>query len=601
MATCSICFEHFQSEDTHRVVALPCGHCFGERCIRKWLKMYKACPTCKSKCTQKKILVLYTASISVKDNSVAARLEKEIADLKRCKAKLEAENVRAKIRHNLIVMERDMANRKCAQIQRKYSVLAKEKHALEKHLAGENKNKNSNVASSDSYSSLRANAASEIVTTNRSAGHISAKRHITEIENKLVNRDGPAPMKQKYRKIEHTGTSDSNNAAHSNNIKQDVLREVAMPPNRNIQLSNAVRRYSLLGSFAFASSRTSVMDGVETTLIGSDQYRNRNGFFHLCLGATGTPREFVDAGHKRPLRSLKLRSDLQFAVSTAMDGYINISSLRDKQVMLKFSSPVPAWSCDWNPASPYELCAGMQNGYVCIYDIRNSRDYVSRTKVSASNIGKPVIGVRYQDSLGKRIVAADISGIVVLSQETAQIEAKQVASSFTADGQQWKGVCRNLSLMGPRRSPFTCALDSQNDKAVFTCLDVNLPKGQRPKELWSHHVPIENCLHPPGMSCTPLFHTSRSCESNLNSYFAAIDPKSNAVCAYDGIGGGNYELDVFRTKANNESLSPFVALHSWCCKSELGNGTSNNSSKPRSFLAASRGNGHLLIATASAT
>ena len=78
MAACSICFDPFQSEGDHRVVALPCGHCFGENCIRKWLKMYKSCPTCKFKCTQKRILVLYTASISVKDNSVTSRLEKEL-------------------------------------------------------------------------------------------------------------------------------------------------------------------------------------------------------------------------------------------------------------------------------------------------------------------------------------------------------------------------------------------------------------------------------------------------------------------------------------------------------------------------------------------
>ena len=47
-ATCSICFEFFDLIGLHRLVCLKCGHCFGESCIRRWIKEQpsnqKCCP-----------------------------------------------------------------------------------------------------------------------------------------------------------------------------------------------------------------------------------------------------------------------------------------------------------------------------------------------------------------------------------------------------------------------------------------------------------------------------------------------------------------------------------------------------------------------------
>lgn len=40
--TCHICSEDF-TNDFHRAVRLPCKHCFGEQCIKTWLRPYAAC------------------------------------------------------------------------------------------------------------------------------------------------------------------------------------------------------------------------------------------------------------------------------------------------------------------------------------------------------------------------------------------------------------------------------------------------------------------------------------------------------------------------------------------------------------------------------
>ena len=48
--TCNVCLEEFQKGDQLRI--LPCFHKFHVKCIDKWLKQSKFCPTCRHICNE---------------------------------------------------------------------------------------------------------------------------------------------------------------------------------------------------------------------------------------------------------------------------------------------------------------------------------------------------------------------------------------------------------------------------------------------------------------------------------------------------------------------------------------------------------------------
>lgn len=75
--TCSICHEAYTDDHSHRAVSLPCGHCFGDVCIEKWLTPFlpwtphagfpvnmptdhpgaHTCPICRGECFRPQLAV----------------------------------------------------------------------------------------------------------------------------------------------------------------------------------------------------------------------------------------------------------------------------------------------------------------------------------------------------------------------------------------------------------------------------------------------------------------------------------------------------------------------------------------------------------------
>ena len=323
-----------------------------------------------------------------------------------------------------------MASRKCAQVQRRFAVLAKEKCALESRLRSM---MNEDVPL-DGGDSSKANGADRDDDDREALHHSShhiGKRRVSDVENTRRNDNEEAQSaRSKYRKTSHhapcaravglcAGLADRSDSLTPEKGVSD------MNASFNIKLKECCEAYLPLCSFKFPGLPAAVMDGIGTTLVGSGQHKNRNGYFHLRLGEPNNPRDFVDAGHTRPIRALKLRQDLRFALSTAMDGFINISSPREQHVLLRFRSQKCAWSCDWAPDTEYQFCAGMQDGSVRVYDIRNTRNYMAETKlVGANTLGKPVVGIRYLDSSGASIAAADLSGVSILTRSDGDLSVR---------------------------------------------------------------------------------------------------------------------------------------------------------------------------------
>lgn len=59
--TCSMCLEEYGIETTHKAACIPCGHIFGESCLREWLGRPDGhrCPACGKPATKDRITVLF--------------------------------------------------------------------------------------------------------------------------------------------------------------------------------------------------------------------------------------------------------------------------------------------------------------------------------------------------------------------------------------------------------------------------------------------------------------------------------------------------------------------------------------------------------------
>ena len=155
---------------------------------------------------------------------------------------------------------------------------------------------------------------------------------------------------------------------------------------------------------------------------------------------------------------------------------------------------------------------------------------------------------------------------------------------------------------------FTCTLDNANNRGVFSSLTLTTSPKHPPQLLttcWSCSAPIERVVRQPGMSCTPLFlqKENKTAAYQAPFMFAAIDPSANAVCAYNGNatgGGGHVEVEALRSGRDADQQSQLVALHSWRYAQSESPGSTHSGRNSRVFLAASRRNGCVTIASATA-
>ena len=123
--TCQICFDEYSLESNHRICALPCGHVYGSSCIQKWIKSYKSCPMCKVKTQPRKIIKLFAASISVKDNADTVVVQKKLDELKKQHNELNTSYIRARTRADIATSKNNCLEQHIEQMKReKRSMLA---------------------------------------------------------------------------------------------------------------------------------------------------------------------------------------------------------------------------------------------------------------------------------------------------------------------------------------------------------------------------------------------------------------------------------------------------------------------------------------------
>jgi len=84
---------------------LACGHLFGERCIRKWIKRSKFCPQCHAKAKPRDIRVLYVPEVVVRENRDERRLERLLEEERADKLAVEKECAEVKVSLDVLQMD----------------------------------------------------------------------------------------------------------------------------------------------------------------------------------------------------------------------------------------------------------------------------------------------------------------------------------------------------------------------------------------------------------------------------------------------------------------------------------------------------------------
>ncbi|KAJ3155794.1 hypothetical protein HK101_001525 [Irineochytrium annulatum] len=90
---CLICNEIWTSSGKHRVVSLKCGHLFGDKCIREWIRVQKkhaVCPTCRAKAKPSDVRPIFAQRLVAMDCGALdgvrvenKRLTEEVAEVRR--------------------------------------------------------------------------------------------------------------------------------------------------------------------------------------------------------------------------------------------------------------------------------------------------------------------------------------------------------------------------------------------------------------------------------------------------------------------------------------------------------------------------------------
>ncbi|XP_074660083.1 E3 ubiquitin-protein ligase rfwd3.L-like [Tubulanus polymorphus] len=111
-----------------------------------------------------------------------------------------------------------------------------------------------------------------------------------------------------------------------------------------------------------------------------------------CLDLRATQYTAVHQNSIRDIAVHPLSHD-SLLLSGSLDKTVKLTSLISNTVVQTYNAPSGVWSCTWNLADRNYMYAGLANGTVVVYDIRNTSEHVQLLNTNGSR--KPVVGLQY--------------------------------------------------------------------------------------------------------------------------------------------------------------------------------------------------------------
>ncbi|KAK6231671.1 hypothetical protein SCA6_001744 [Theobroma cacao] len=341
---CPICMEAWTTTGDHHVCCLPCGHIYGFSCIHKWLQQRgtsRKCPQCNRKCTLKDVRKLFASRVVAIDGESQKRIRS-----------LEAN---------------------CISLEKTSAVLSKKETEWQKREAEWQK--------SEAEWQKREAALQQEVHQLKEAFEIS---HLQQLVLSVVYMFlRPQFCKTKY--LEHLIDVQSRTFGCAPSI-----RGLQVPLGHNLGSEfNEQGPFILQKELRVDGARLFDVDASSKNLLIARRLQGLGGTHFLTKMSLVAPYETEDISlpfGTKAVRDLHIcPSDGSLALLASLGKKLSVLSTESNNVILAYDLPAAAWSCSWDLNRSHQIYAGLQNGSVLVFDMRQTARHMDSMNGLTSN------------------------------------------------------------------------------------------------------------------------------------------------------------------------------------------------------------------------
>ncbi|XP_030522128.2 E3 ubiquitin-protein ligase RFWD3 isoform X2 [Rhodamnia argentea] len=378
---CPICMEAWTDDGGHQMCCLPCGHIYGMSCIKRWLKQRGnsgKCPQCNNKCKLKDVRKLFASRLVTVDEES----QKKIRFLEAKCASL----------------EKKVAGWHMKEVEWKRQVKKWRKHVNE-------------FERRESQLNERLDRLKERETD-------LERFHEVLNRGQFGSAEAVAIWQGRSTSGHEWGSRFPGGESSSNFGTQTELR--------------------VDGARLFDICASSQMLIIARRLSGIGI---RDALTKMSLIYPHETEDIILPSRIKAVRDLHISPfDRSLAVFASLGKTLSVLSLESNNIILAYDLPAAAWSCSWDLNNAHHVYAGLQNGMLLVFDMRQTLKPMKSLEGLSCNPIHSIYSLLHKETHGARtILSASSIGLCLWKVDSS--EGRPTLVSESADG----GVCISLA------------------------------------------------------------------------------------------------------------------------------------------------------------
>ncbi|KAI6698056.1 hypothetical protein NL676_018175 [Syzygium grande] len=378
---CPICMEAWTDDGEHHMCCLPCGHIYGMSCIKRWLKQRGnsgKCPQCNSKCKLKDVRKLFASRLVTVDEESQKKIRFLEAKCASLEKKVAGWHMREVEWKRQVKEWREHMN----EFEKRESELNERVDRLKERTT--NLERFYEVSKSSQFGSAEADA-------------VPQGRYTSGLE---------------WGFRFHGGESSSNFETQTE-LRVDGARLFDICASS--QMLVIARRLSGIGI--------------------------RDALTKMSLIYPHDTEDIVLPSSSKAVRDLRISPfDGSLAIFASLGKTLSVLSLESNNVILTYDLPAAAWSCSWDLNNAHHVYAGLQNGMLLVFDMRQTLKPMESLEGLSCNPIHSMHSLLHKETHGARTILS-ASSIGLCQWKIDSGEERPTLVSESADG----GVCISLA------------------------------------------------------------------------------------------------------------------------------------------------------------